>query len=70
MWPLFSILKDTPLLVLRGELSRMLTVECLEKMQRKKPDMHTATIPRSGHAPSLNEAESIDAIDRFLAGLG
>ncbi len=70
MWPLFGMLSDIPMLVIRGELSNTLTAECVEQMQRRNPKLPAATIPRRGHCPNLSEPESAAAIDLFLAGLG
>jgi pimeloyl-ACP methyl ester carboxylesterase len=67
MWPLFDAIAEIPTLVLRGELSGTLTAECVQEMQRRKTNLHTAVIPRRGHCPTLREPESRDAIDGFLA---
>lgn len=53
-------------LVLRGELSDILSAEIVERMAEVKPDLKSAVIPNRGHAPLLYEAESLAAIDRFL----
>lgn len=58
-----------PCLVLRGEISDILSADILERMAAIKPDMVSAVIPNRGHAPMLNEPESIAAIDTFLDGL-
>jgi pimeloyl-ACP methyl ester carboxylesterase len=66
MWPLFDALARKPLLVLRGEISDLLTADALEKMHTAAPDMKSATVPGVGHAPELNEPEAVAAIDEFL----
>jgi len=58
-----------PCLVLRGESSDILSAETVRKMQAVKPDLAVATIPNRGHAPLLDEPESLLAIDAFLANL-
>lgn len=68
MWTLFDALADKPLLVLRGEVSDLLSAAALEKMHAAAPGMKSATVPGVGHAPELNEAEAVAAIDDFLAG--
>lgn len=68
-WALFDALRDIPTLVLRGELSDILSAETLARMQARKPDLQVATIPRRGHVPLLDEPESLAAIDAFLARL-
>jgi len=58
-----------PCLVLRGETSDILAAETVAKMRDIKPDLAVATIPNRGHAPLLDEPESLAAIDTFLASL-
>jgi pimeloyl-ACP methyl ester carboxylesterase len=55
-----------PCLVLRGELSDILSQSTLERMQGLKPDLETVQVPGRGHAPLLDEPEALAAIDRFL----
>ena len=69
MWPLFDALARKPLLVLRGEISDLLSAEALEKMQAAAPNMKSATVSGVGHAPELSEPEAIVAIDEFLDSL-
>ncbi|HEV2285539.1 MAG TPA: alpha/beta hydrolase [Steroidobacteraceae bacterium] len=70
LWPLWRSLAKVPVLALRGALSDVLSVTTLERMQREKPDLQAVTIPGRGHAPLLDEAESLAAIDAFLAAGG
>lgn len=58
-----------PCLVLRGETSDILAAETIARMRDIKPDLAVATIPNRGHAPLLDEPESLAAIDTFLASL-
>jgi pimeloyl-ACP methyl ester carboxylesterase len=58
-----------PVLVLRGEISDVLPEQTVQAMQSAKPDLQVATIPRRGHAPTLDEPEAREAIGGFLAGL-
>lgn len=67
MWPAFEALRDTPLLVLRGGISDLLSEASLAEMKRRLPHMATLTMPNLGHAPALDEPEAIAAIDRLLA---
>jgi len=55
-----------PCLVLRGELSDILSAEIVDRMTVVKPGLISAVIPNRGHAPLLYETESLAAIDRFL----
>jgi len=65
LWSVFACIR-TPTLVLRGALSDILLPETVEAMQQRHPDLRAATIPHRGHAPLLDEAPSMAAIDRFL----
>jgi pimeloyl-ACP methyl ester carboxylesterase len=69
MWPLFDALDQKPLLLLRGEISDLLTADALEKMKSAAPDMKSVTVRGVGHAPELNEPEAVAAIDEFLGAL-
>ena len=67
LWPAFEALNGRPLLVLRGELSDLLTSQTLAEMQKRVSGMKQATIPKIGHAPMLDEPEALAAIDALLA---
>jgi len=58
-----------PCLVLRGEVSDVLTPEIVQKMKQIKPGLISVTVPDRGHAPLLNELEALAAIDEFLRKL-
>jgi pimeloyl-ACP methyl ester carboxylesterase len=67
LWTAFAGLKGVPSLVLRGEFSDLLSIETVEKMKAQNPDLESVTVPRVGHAPTLEEPEAVAAIDRLLA---
>ena len=69
LWPVFEAVTALPMLVVRGAASDILAPDCVNGMRRRKPDLQVAEIPRRGHAPTLDEPESISAIDSFLASL-
>jgi pimeloyl-ACP methyl ester carboxylesterase len=66
-WQALRGLSDVPSLLLRGELSDLLSVETVARMQEELPLMEAVTIPNVGHTPILTEPESVAAIDRLLA---
>lgn len=66
LWPLFEALGNKPALALRGELSDLLAQSTFDEMSKRLPHVTRVVIPRRGHAPALNEAEAIAAIDRFF----
>jgi pimeloyl-ACP methyl ester carboxylesterase len=69
MWPLFRTLAQKPLLVVRGELSDLLSGEAAARMQAAAPAAQFVTVPGVGHPPDLSEPAAVAAIDGFLAGL-
>lgn len=67
MWPLYHALGGRPVTVLRGEHSDILGAETAARMARDVADAELVTVPRVGHAPTLDEPASLAAIDRLLA---
>ena len=67
LWPLFKKLDGAPLLLIRGELSDLLTDATAHAMVEALADAELVTVPGVGHAPELNEPEAVAAIDRLLA---
>ncbi len=65
MWPLYEMLATRPLLVLRGETSDILEADVAGRMAQH-PGVELVTIPRIGHAPTLDEPQSVAAIERLL----
>jgi pimeloyl-ACP methyl ester carboxylesterase len=55
-----------PCLLLRGELSDVISPEIVQRMQTIKPDLEVVTVPRKGHVPTLVEPEALTAIRAFL----
>lgn len=66
MWPQFKALAAFPLLTIRGELSDILSAECLQHMQQEIPSMRTIVVPKQGHAPLLNDVEIHNQIFDFI----
>ncbi len=67
-WDSFRAI-EVPCLVMRGELSDILSGEIVGRMKAVKPDLHVVTIPGIGHSPYIEGPEMLGAIDTFLAGL-
>lgn len=67
-WDSFRAVK-VPCMVMRGELSDILSEEIVERMKAVKPDLQVVTIPGIGHSPYIDGPEMFGAIDAFLAGL-
>jgi pimeloyl-ACP methyl ester carboxylesterase len=66
LWPAFETLHGLPSLLVRAELSDVLEAETASEMVRRVPTMELVTLPRIGHAPTLEEPEAAAAIDRLL----
>ena len=65
-WPYYRALGGRPVLVLRGGNSDLLSDPVAERMATEIPDVEVVTVPGVGHAPDLDEPESVEAIDRLL----
>jgi pimeloyl-ACP methyl ester carboxylesterase len=66
LWPFYKKLNGAPLLLIRGELSDLLTDATAHAMVEAIPGAELVTVPGVGHAPELNEPEAVAAIDRML----
>lgn len=66
-WLLFDTLcRNRPVLLLRGMLSDIVSNDILARMQARAPSLAVAQVPAVGHAPLLDEPESLAALDHFL----
>jgi len=65
-WPFYRALAGRPVLILRGESSDLLSETVLARMASEIPDVEVVTVKGVGHAPDLDEPESVAAIDRLL----
>lgn len=62
MWPLFDAVAKLPLVIVRGELSDILSAAAAEKMLARASNAVLCTIARVGHVPTLDEPEARAAI--------
>ena len=69
LWLAFEALAGVPMLLVRGALSDLLSEETVRRMGEINPAMHTITVPRVGHAPTLDEPEVRAAIHALLGGI-
>ncbi|NTG72965.1 alpha/beta hydrolase [Rhizobium rhizogenes] len=67
LWPQFEAFRDIPLMVIRGENSRLLTMATVEEMARRHPRMTIKTAVGQGHAPILHLGDIPAAVGDFLA---
>ena len=66
LWPCWHALAGRPVLVLRGAMSDILSVETAARMIAEVPEAELVTLPRLGHAPTLDEPVAVAAIERLL----
>ncbi|HEY0313391.1 MAG TPA: alpha/beta hydrolase, partial [Allosphingosinicella sp.] len=66
LWPAFDALAGIPALLVRGALSDILAEPTAREMIARNPAMELVTVPRVGHAPTLEEPEAAAGIDRLL----
>lgn len=66
LWPQFESLIQIPLLVIRGENSKLLFPATVQEMLRRHPGARTLTVSGQGHAPLLETAALPRQIASFL----
>lgn len=67
LWPLWQATAGLPMALIRGSNSDLLSAEVAARMQRLRPDMIFAQVPDRAHVPWLDEAASLEALNRWLA---
>jgi len=66
-WPLYRALAGRPVTILRGALSDLLSREVAEHMvEALGSDARLTEVPDVGHTPTLEEPQSVAAIDQLL----
>jgi pimeloyl-ACP methyl ester carboxylesterase len=66
LWPQFDLLAPKPVMVIRGEHSKLLSRETVDDMTSRKPDLAVVEAKGQGHAPLLHLATIPQAIGDFL----
>lgn len=66
LWPQFEALCQFPLLIVKGELSELLSQQCCDMMMAKNLLARQVIAPQQGHAPLLHIAPVAQAIMHFL----
>ena len=69
LWLAFEALRGVPMLLVRGGLSDLLSADTVKQMGARNPAMQVVTVPRVGHAPTLDEPEVRSAIHALLDGV-
>ena len=68
-WPQFEGLRDTPLLLVRGENSDLLSPATVSEMMARHDNCAFYEVPGQGHAPLLLDEPTIARIARFVAAM-
>ncbi len=66
LWPAFEALRDVPTLLVRGELSDLVSAETAVRMQTAKTDLEVVEAKRIGHAPFMTEADVWPVVAAFI----
>jgi len=66
MWAMWEAVTKIPTLLIRGELSDILTYETAAQMKEKHPTLTYNQITGVGHAPALMNVEQINLIQNWL----
>lgn len=67
LWSALDGYRGRPVLSIRGERSDVLSAATQLRMAERLPELRAVTVPRVGHAPTLEETEAAEAIEQFLA---
>jgi pimeloyl-ACP methyl ester carboxylesterase len=66
LWPAYDALGAAPVTILRGGLTNLLSAETAKAMAKRLANARLVTVPRVGHAPTLDEPAAIRALDALL----
>jgi pimeloyl-ACP methyl ester carboxylesterase len=66
LWNEFDALARTPLLLIRGQLSDILSPETVERMRSRQPSTEYLDVADEGHAPLLADQRTITRIVGFV----
>lgn len=69
LWPIFDMIGGSPLGLLRGAGSNLLSPETAAEMRKRRPDMIYAEVANRGHVPYLDEPEATAAISEWVGRL-
>ena len=65
-WRFIEGFRDMPGLLVWGVLSDILSEDIAREVVGRLPEMQLASIPDTGHPPTLDEPEAREAVDELL----
>lgn len=68
LWPQYALLAQKPLLVVRGEYSRLFSEKTSARMKAQGPNVETTIAKGQGHAPLLHHPDLFERVKGFLDG--
>lgn len=66
LWAQFDALSPAPVMVIRGELSDLLSRETVDAMRARRSDLQAIEVAGQGHAPLLDGMETIGPVAEFV----
>jgi pimeloyl-ACP methyl ester carboxylesterase len=66
LWDQFNALAGTPLMVIRGALTDVLSEATVDAMAAAHPGLEVIHVPDEGHAPLLADAPTLARIEAFI----
>ncbi|MFX6724627.1 hypothetical protein ABTH54_19430, partial [Acinetobacter baumannii] len=67
VWELFDAMADVPLMLIHGGLSDLLSVQGVQDLVARRPDLELVPVADQGHAPLLSDKPTMDRIVAFCA---
>lgn len=65
VWELFDAMAGIPLMLIHGALSDLLSIQGVQDMIARRPDIDLVTVADQGHAPLLADKPTMDRIVAF-----
>lgn len=70
LWAQFDLMKNVPMMAVRGANSLLLSANVLEEMRQRHPGLVDVTVEGQGHAPFLHKGTLPAQISAFIDSVG